>query len=161
MAWITTEQVKEIRVALKNRFPEIKFSVRRERGSSVHVNILKSPYDFSYVNRFRPDCHTSINRYHLPEGPHKKLFEEILEIILFGSSRKFYDNSDAQIDYFDTAFYVNMGIGDWGKGYEMIPWEKAKKAVKKKIAKKNSKKKTKGISKSKANQLASDFMSSI
>ena len=146
---------------MKEKFPEIKFSVRRERGSSVHVNILKSPYDFSYVNRFRPDCHTSINRYHLPEGPHKNLFEEILEIILFGSSRKFYDNSDAQIDYFDTAFYVNMGIGDWGKGYEMIPWEKAKKAVKKKIAKKNSKKKVKGISKSKANQLASDFMSSI
>ena len=157
MAWITTEQVKEIRNALKEKFPEIKFSVRRERGSSVHVNILKSPYDFSYVNRFRPDCHTSLNRYHLPEGEHKNLFEEILEIILFGSSRKFYDNSDAQIDYFDTAFYVNLGIGDWGKGYEMIPWE----AVKKKIVKKNSKKKTKGISKSKANQLASDFMSSI
>ena len=131
MAWITTEQVKEIRVALKNKFPEIKFSVRKENGSSVHVNIMKSPYDFSYLNRFRSDGHTQLNRYHLPEGPHKNLFEEILEIILFGSSRKFYDNSDAQTDYFDTAFYVHMGIGDWGKGYEMIPWEKAKKVVKK------------------------------
>tara|TARA_B100000131_G_scaffold261021_1_gene257017 strand:- start:12 stop:497 length:486 start_codon:yes stop_codon:yes gene_type:complete len=161
MAWITTEQVKEIRVALKNKFPEIKFSVRKEHGTSVHVNILKSPYDFSYLNRFRPDGYTSISRYHIPEGPHKNLFEEILEIILFGSSRKFYDNSDAQIDYFDCAFYVNMGIGDWGKGYEMIPWEKAKKMVAKKVKKKTSKKKTKGISKSKANQLASDFMSSI
>lgn len=161
MAYINAEQVKEIRVALKNKFPEIKFSVRKENGSSVHVNIMKSPYDFSYLNRFRPDGHTQLNRYHLPEGPHKNLFEEILEIILFGSSRKFYDNSDAQIDYFDTAFYVHMGIGDWGKGYEMIPWEEAKKTVKKKIAKKNSKKKTKGISRSKANKLASDFMSSI
>ena len=161
MAYINKEQVKEIRVALKNKFPEIKFSVRKENGSSVHVNIMKSPYDFSYLNRFRPDGHTQLNRYHLPEGPHKNLFEEILEVILFGSSRKFYDNSDGQIDYFDCAFYVHMGIGDWGKGYEIIPWEKAKKVVKKKIAKKNSKKKTKGISKSKANQLASDFMSSI
>ena len=161
MAWITTDQVREIRNALKEKFPEIKFSVTKEHGTSVHVKIMKSPYDFSYLNRFRPDCHTPINRYHLPEGPHKNLFEEILEIILFGSSRKFYDNSDAQIDYFDTAFYVHMGIGDWGKGYEMIPWEKAKKAVKKKVTKKSPKKKTKGISKSKANQLASDFMSSI
>ena len=161
MAWITTEQVKEIRNALKEKFPEIKFSVRKENGTSVHVNILKSPYDFSYVNRFRPDGHTQLNRYHLPEGPHKNLFEEILEIILFGSSRKFYDNSDAQIDYFDCAFYVNMGIGDWGKGYEMIPWEKAKKMVAKKVKKKTSKKKTKGISKSNASKLASDFISSI
>ncbi len=156
MAWIKTEHVKQIREALKEKFPEIKFSVRKEHGSSVHVKIMKSPYDFSYLNRFRPDCHTPINRYHLPEGPHKNLFEEILEIILFGSSRKFYDNSDAQIDYFDTAFYVNMGIGDWGKGYEMIPWEKVKK-----VKKKTSKKKTKGISKSKASKLASDFISSI
>ena len=157
MAWITAEQVREIRVALKNKFPEIKFSVRKEHGTAVHVNILKSPYDFSYMSRFRPDGYTSINRYHIPEGPHKNLFEEMLEIILFGSSRKFYDNSDAQIDYFDCAFYVNMGIGDWGKGYEMIPWEEAKKSVKKKI----SKKKTKGINKSKASKLASDFISSI
>ena len=156
MAWIKTEHVKQIREALKEKFPEIKFSVRKEHGSSVHVKIMKSPYDFSYLNRFRPDCHTPINRYHIPEGPHKNLFEEILEVILFGSSRKFYDNSDAQIDYFDTAFYVNMGIGDWGKGYEMIPWEKVKK-----VKKKTSKKKTKGISKSKASKLASDFISSI
>ena len=85
------------------------------------------------------------------------MFEDILEIILFGSSRKFYDNSDGQIDYFDCAFYVNMGVGSWEKGYEIIPWEEAKKLVAKKV----KKKKTKGITKSKVSKLASDFISSI
>ena len=157
MAWITTEQVKQIRIVLKEKYPEIKFSVRREHGSCVHVTILKSPYDFSYMPRFRPDSHTSINRYHIPEGPHQNLIEDIVNLIKFGSDRKFYDNSDAMIDYFDTAFYLNVGIGSWEKGYEMIPWEEAKKLVAKKVKKKN----TKGISKSKIDEIASSFISSI
>ena len=28
-----------------------------------------------------------------------------------------YDNSDAQIDYFDTAYYANINIGKWNKPY--------------------------------------------
>ena len=28
------------------------------------------------------------------------------------------DNSDAMIDYFDTAFYTNISIGKWNKPYE-------------------------------------------
>ena len=161
MAWITTEQVKQIRIALKEKYPEIKFSVRREHGSSVHVTILKSPYDFSYMPRFRPDSHTSVNRYHIPEGPHQNLIEDIVNIIKFGSDRKFYDNSDGMIDYFDTAFYLNVGIGSWEKGYEMISMEEARKQIRKKIAKKNSKKKTKGINKSKIDKITSSFISSI
>jgi hypothetical protein len=29
----------------------------------------------------------------------------------------YYDNSDAQTDYFDTAYYVDVNIGKWNKPY--------------------------------------------
>jgi hypothetical protein len=31
-----------------------------------------------------------------------------------------YDNSDAQIDYFDTAYYVDVNVGKWNKPYTLI-----------------------------------------
>lgn len=32
-------------------------------------------------------------------------------------SAGWYDNSDAQVDYFDTAYYVDVNIGKWNKPY--------------------------------------------
>jgi len=30
-----------------------------------------------------------------------------------------YDKSDAQIDYFDTAYYVDVNVGKWNKPYTL------------------------------------------
>jgi len=34
--------------------------------------------------------------------------------------REWYDRSDAMTDYFDTAFYYNISIGDYNKPYEKV-----------------------------------------
>jgi hypothetical protein len=34
-------------------------------------------------------------------------------------SADYYDRSDAQVDYFDTAYYMHLNIGDWDKPYEL------------------------------------------
>ena len=34
-------------------------------------------------------------------------------------SANWYDRTDAQIDYFDTAYYVDINIGRWNKPYEV------------------------------------------
>jgi hypothetical protein len=34
-------------------------------------------------------------------------------------SAGWYDNSDAQIDYFDTAYYYDVNIGNWKKPYKV------------------------------------------
>ena len=161
MAYINKDQVKQIRESLKKEFPEIKFSVRKENYSSVHVTILKSPYNFSDLPNYRPDSSTSVNHFRVPDCVHRRLFEKILMIIKTGSDRKWFDKSDSMTDYFHVAFYIHLYVGHWEKGYEMISMEEARKQIRKKIIKKSPKKKTKGISKSKANQLASDFISSI
>jgi ribose-phosphate pyrophosphokinase len=32
----------------------------------------------------------------------------------------YYDNSNAMIDYFDTAYYVSVSVGQWNKPFEVI-----------------------------------------
>lgn len=157
MAFINKEHVKQIRESLKKAFPEIKFSVRKENHSSVHVSILKSPYDFSDLPHYREDYYTSVNHFRVPDCTHRKLLEKILEIVRTGSDRVWFDKSDSMTDYFYVAFYIHLYVGHWEKGYEMVSWEEAKKTVKKKT----KKRKTKNISKSTAKKLASDFISSI
>lgn len=31
-----------------------------------------------------------------------------------------YDESDAQVDYFNTAYYVDVNIGKWNKPYQVV-----------------------------------------
>lgn len=161
MAYINKEHVKQIRESLKKEFPEIKFSVRKENHSSVHVTILKSPYNFSDLPNYRPDSATSVNHFRVPDCIHRRMLEKIITIIKTGSERTWFDKSDSMTDYFHVAFYIHLYVGHWEKGYEMISMEEAKKQIRKKVAKKYSKKKTKGISKSQMNKLTSDFISSI
>jgi hypothetical protein len=137
MAYISTEEVKAVRVALKERFKnKIKFSVRREHYSSLNVSIVSGEINFfdGSLDREDPwnkeapahkfDGYEQINEYY-PEnyGKHKALFSEIVKIMKTAPAsieggRAWYDKSDAMIDYFDTAYYTHLNIGKWNKPYE-------------------------------------------
>ena len=39
------------------------------------------------------------------------------EIIPAMKSADWYDRSDAQVDYFDTAYYYDIHVGSWKKPY--------------------------------------------
>ncbi len=116
MAYISREQVAAIRAQLKAKFPKHKFSVRKGSGSySVTVSILSGPDDFKSL--FGKD-HFDVNHYHLYQyGDFAPLFEEIISVI---KGQGWYDNSDSQYDYFDTAYYVNLEVGKWNKGYTKV-----------------------------------------
>ena len=130
MAYIRTEEVRAIRNELKEQFPNLKFSVRKQHYSSIKVTIKKGDVDFSDIMRDRINGETpgyaDVNHYHLHMyGDHTKLFSEINDIIkkapgLAEGGREWYDNSDAQYDYFDTAFYYNLSVGSWDKPYELM-----------------------------------------
>ena len=125
MAHISTEEVREIRKALKENFPKVKFSVtKRAHGLCVGVAIMKSEYDFSEIIGDRG--HASINPC-WPEkyGVHAELFKKIVKIIKTAPAKaeggeEWYDNSDIMTDYFDTAFYLMVEVGKWDKPYEMV-----------------------------------------
>jgi hypothetical protein len=123
MAYITTEETKEIRKALKENFPEWKFSVRREHHSSVRVTILEGPKDFSDIlheHRAMTINHYWLNKY----GKHEPFFQKIIDIIKTApakatNGRAWYDRSDAMTDYFDIAFYIHLELGRWEKPYKI------------------------------------------
>ena len=134
MAYIKTNEVAEIRKALKEKFGKsLKFSVRRQHYSSVDVSIVSGNIDFydgsmdstdKYNGQvYKFDGHSQIND-HYPEyyGKHEKLFADIIKIMKTAPAkadggRAWYDNSDAMTDYFDTAYYTHINVGKWDKPY--------------------------------------------
>ncbi len=124
MAYIKTEEVREIRNALKEEFgPDLKFGVKKQHYSSVTVTIKKGNVDFSDIMR-EGDRSISVNQYHLGQyGRHAMLFDSIVDVIKKApgkaeGGREWYDESDAMVDYFNTAFYFNLEVGSWNKPYE-------------------------------------------
>ena len=123
MSYISTEDVKKIRVALKNEFgKKLKFAVRKSAGGhSVGVTIKSGTVDFSDIMRNNTYDQVQVNHYHLQNyGVHKSLFEKIVEIIKTAPSKEWYNNSDAMIDYFDVAFYFDLNVGDWDNPYKKV-----------------------------------------
>ena len=123
MSYISTEDVKKIRVALKNEFgKKLKFAVRKSAGGhSVGVTIKSGTVDFSDIMRNNTYDQVQVNHYHLQNyGVHKSLFEKIVEIIKTAPSKEWYNNSDAMIDYFDVAFYFDLNVGDWNNPYKKV-----------------------------------------
>jgi hypothetical protein len=118
MAYITTEQVKEIRTQLKQAFPRLKFSVKKINYSKVSVTIKSGDIDFlgALKKENERDYITVWNNY-----KNQFIGEEVLKSvekinnIVYGQG--WYDNSDSMIDYFDTAYYVDIRIGDYEEPY--------------------------------------------
>lgn len=124
MAYITAEDVKAIRTELKQAFPKWKFGVRKGSGSlSVDVNIMKGTCsfegkDYAQVNQYWIDSHWT-------DAEDAMALKKINEIMhnapgRANPDRKFFDHSDAMTDYFHTAFYTHLSIGQWDKRYECV-----------------------------------------
>lgn len=123
MAYITKEDVQAIRNELKAAFPKWKFSVRKGSGSlSVDVDIL------SGTATFEGKVYTQVNQYwidsHWTDAEDRMVLNKINEIMHNAPGRAggrvYFDESDAMTDYFHTAFYTYLNIGQWNKHYECI-----------------------------------------
>jgi hypothetical protein len=63
------------------------------------------------------DYHFDIHQYWYHEhytGMSKAFIAEALVALKAAS---WYDRSDAQVDYFDTAYYINLKVGEWDNPY--------------------------------------------
>lgn len=76
--------------------------------------------DFYQVARgFKPNTsgYDEVNPYYYKEhysGKAKELMTKIVEAMYSGD---YYDNSDAQTDYFDTAYYAHITVGKYDKHF--------------------------------------------
>lgn len=122
MAYIKTEQVKEIRTQLKKEFPNLKFSVTRHHYSKVSIIIKSGDMDFfSNYNVKRNDIvgdYIIVSPYHYEKDfTDQEILNTLKKIIEIAHGQGWYDNSDSMTDYFDTAYYVDIKIGEWDNPY--------------------------------------------
>lgn len=130
-AYVSTDTTRRVRGELKRAFPNMKFSVSKKDGS-LRVAIMKGdldfrdlwediPYDKQYWRRWNDpkphfDGYVDINTYHTDSYNPKytSVFNEIVDIM---KGEEWFDKSDARIDYFHTAYYLNLTIGKRDRDY--------------------------------------------
>jgi len=116
MAYITTEEVKEIRNRIKAAYPAKKgwkFSIRQQDHSSLHVDILTAP-----IQMIPNGTHQSVNHYHIQSDvKFSDKTKAILNDISAIANETNWDKSDVQSDYFNCHFYYNMRVGNYDKPF--------------------------------------------
>lgn len=59
-----------------------------------------------------------VNVYHVDKNFSGQAAEFLKEVYAAMNAEN-HDNSDAQRDYFDVGYYVDINVGRWGKPYEL------------------------------------------
>lgn len=115
MAYVTNETKKTVLAALKPVFNKYGIKATVSKGSyasTISVNISAGDIDFGadyqQVNVYWIDDHYT--------GIARDFLNDVIKTIK--TAGKWYDRSDSQIDYFDTAFYIDINVGRWDKPYK-------------------------------------------
>lgn len=112
------EIVEIVRSWLKDSYPLYQFSVTQNGYRSINIYLIKA--DFEAFTKESGYIHKEINPYHIEKDTSltERAREVMRNVYDFVMSYN-YDNSDAMTDYFDTNFYLTLGIGRYNKPYKM------------------------------------------
>jgi len=90
-------------------------------AAQKHVDMVNEQRGMKYTGDV--DNYLQVNQFYAAEWARKVGEEEIAnfyeELVTAMKSAGWYDNSDAMTDYFDTAYYTDINVGKWDKGYEL------------------------------------------
>jgi len=114
MAYMNQEKKSKIAAAIKPVLKKygLKATLSVHNHSSICVNIKSGPIDFGGDN-------IQVNHYWLNDhysGTALNALKEIKESLLVAD---YFDESDAQTDYFHTAYYYHINVGKWNKPYQL------------------------------------------
>ena len=125
----TKDVAATVRESLKRELPNWKFSVRVESysgGSSIHLSLMQGKEEvlvggtgYAQLNQYTFG-NKGLNTYPWNNGAQLtpagwEVMAEATKIL----GREHWDKSDAQIDYFNCAFYMHIEIGQWNKPYQV------------------------------------------
>ena len=83
-------------------------------------NTWSGKMDQRTIDSIRKSQSLDVNPYWFHEhfsGVAKDFLTEAFQAL---KSADWYDESDAQTDYFNTAYYVDLNIGKWNKPYQVV-----------------------------------------
>jgi len=131
MAYMNQEKKKALAPGIKAVLKKhgYKGSIAVNNHSTLVVNIKEGAADFigmaNEKNReiaerrnhpyYPNEGYVQVNTYY-PEhyGEAKEFLEELIAAM---KGTGWYNNTDAQIDYFDIAYYLDINVGQWNKPY--------------------------------------------
>lgn len=133
MAYMNQDKKKIIKAALDKVLKPrgVKYSLRVRNYSSIHCTIKAAPIDF--IGNFKAKTgdlfktisgkdpeYLPVNLYWINDhfsGEAAAVLSEAAEAL---KAAGYYDHSNAQIDYFETAYYMHLDIGQWDKPYILL-----------------------------------------
>mgnify|MGYP007049644807 CR=1 FL=1 len=136
MAYMNQAKKATIKAALDKILKPrgVKYSLRVRDHMAIVCTITAGPIDFienwkakqrpSTLDRFIPSDrsprldHLDVNQYWIEENFSGDVLQVMRDIMEAMKSAAWYDKSDAQIDYFETAYYYHVKIGTWEKAYK-------------------------------------------
>lgn len=127
MAYINQEKKKIIAENLKKALAgyKLKYSLRISHSSSITITIREGDLDFlgnwqETNNKVADREYLQVNHYWIEEHFSGVAKDILLKIDEAMRSAGWYDKSDAMVDYFETAYYYNINIGEWCKPYKLL-----------------------------------------
>ena len=138
MAYMNQERKAKISAMLKPVLKKygVKGTLRVDNHSTITLNIKEGSVDFirNYLETVKNSFQVSTeqNKYitekqYLDVNPYwyhdhfsgraKSFLKEAMDAL---RGAGWYDRSDAMTDYFDTAYYVGISIGQWKKPYQEV-----------------------------------------
>lgn len=115
MAYISQETKKKLAPAIKSVLKEygVKGTIAVYNNSVLVVNIKQGSVDFGRDN-------VQVHHSYGSQQYQGKSREFITKIFAAMQGEEWYDNSDSMTDYFDTAYYMRLNVGDYDTPYKVI-----------------------------------------
>lgn len=110
----------------------VKATFAVDNHSTIVVNIKSGSLDFignyntQEVNKAYGETprlakdYLSVNPYWYQENFTGEVLEFFTELLAAVKSADWFDKSDAMTDYFHTAYYFDINVGQWNKPYQFI-----------------------------------------
>ena len=133
MAYMNQERKAKIATALKPILA--KYGMKgtlRTRQHAITLTLRQGPIDFIgdlnesrngrlgvSKDEMRKHYELQVNQYWIDEHYTGVSLEFLKQVNEAMQAADYYDRSDAQIDYFDTAYYYDINVGSWNKPYAL------------------------------------------
>jgi hypothetical protein len=104
----------------------------RTRQHAITLTLRSGPIDFIgdlnesrngrlgvAKDEMRKHYELQVNQYWIDEHYTGVSLEFLKQVKDAMQAADYYDRSDAQIDYFDTAYYYDINVGSWNKPYTL------------------------------------------
>ena len=127
MAWMNQERKAKIAAKLKELLngKNLKYSLKVLHHSKIMITIRQGDIDFignweKTNNKVADSDYLQVNHYWIEKHFSDEVRDVLLAIDNAMRAADWYDKSDAMVDYFETAYYYDIRVGDWSKPYKLI-----------------------------------------